>query len=98
VIVEPVAGSTGVLIPPKDYLERVRAICDRHGILLVFDEVITGFGRLGAPFAADRFGVVPDLLTVAKGLTNAAVPMGAVLARRGVHDAVLDAASPGIEF
>jgi beta-alanine--pyruvate transaminase len=98
VIVEPLAGSTGVLVPPVGYLERLRAICDRYGILLVFDEVITGFGRLGAPFAADRFGVVPDLLTVAKGLTNGAVPMGAVLARRGVHDAVVDAAAPGIEL
>ncbi len=98
VIVEPVAGSTGVLLPPQGYLERLRAICDRHGILLIFDEVITGFGRLGTPFAADRFGVVPDLMTVAKGLTNAAVPMGAVLARRDVHDAVMDAAAPGIEF
>ena len=70
VIVEPVAGSTGVLIPPKGYLERLRAICDKHGILLIFDEVITGFGRLGAPFAATHFGVTPDLMTVAKGITN----------------------------
>ena len=98
VVVEPLAGSTGVLVPPVGYLERLRAICDRHGILLVFDEVITGFGRLGAPFAADYFGVVPDLMTVAKGLTNGAVPMGAVFARRGVHDAVVDGAEPGIEF
>ena len=98
VVVEPLAGSTGVLVPPVGYLERLRAICDAHGILLVFDEVITGFGRLGAPFAADRFGVVPDLLTVAKGLTNGAVPMGAVLVRRAVHDAVLDAAPDGIEL
>ncbi|WP_163768875.1 aminotransferase class III-fold pyridoxal phosphate-dependent enzyme, partial [Providencia stuartii] len=72
VIVEPVAGSTGVLIPPKGYLQRLRAICDRHGILLIFDEVITGFGRLGTPFAVDYFGVVPDLVTTAKGLTNGA--------------------------
>jgi beta-alanine--pyruvate transaminase len=80
VIVEPVAGSTGVLVPPKGYLQRLRAICDKHDILLIFDEVITGFGRLGAPFAADRFGVTPDLICMAKGLTNAAVPCGAVAA------------------
>jgi beta-alanine--pyruvate transaminase len=98
VIVEPMAGSTGVLIPPRGYLERLRAICDRHGILLVFDEVITGFGRLGAPFAAQHFGVVPDLMTVAKGLTNAAVPMGAVLARRGIYEAVVGATEQGIEL
>ena len=88
-IVEPVAGSTGVLIPPKGYLERLRAICDKHGILLIFDEVITGFGRLGTPFGSDFFGVVPDLMTVAKGITNGCVPMGAVLARRAVHDAFM---------
>lgn len=99
VIVEPVAGSTGVLIPPRGYLERLRAICDQHGILLIFDEVITGFGRLGAPFAASYFGVQPDLMTVAKGITNASVPMGAVFARQGVYDAVVDAApGAGIEF
>ena len=98
VIVEPVAGSTGVLIPPVGYLERLREICDHHGILLIFDEVITGFGRLGAPFAASHFNVVPDLMTVAKGITNAAVPMGAVFARRGVHDAVIEAVPNGIEF
>src|SRR5207247_6050711 len=79
VIVEPVAGSTGVLIPPQGYLQRLRALCDKHGILLIFDEVITGFGRLGASFAAERFGVLPDMITIAKGLTNAAVPMGGVL-------------------
>ena len=79
VIVEPVAGSTGVLIPPVGYLERIREICTRHGILLIFDEVITGFGRLGTPFAADFFGVTPDLITLAKGLTNGTIPMGAVL-------------------
>jgi len=88
-IVEPVAGSTGVLIPPKGYLERLRAICDKHGILLVFDEVITGFGRLGTPFGSDFFGVVPDLMTVAKGITNGCVPMGAVLATRAIHDAFM---------
>jgi beta-alanine--pyruvate transaminase len=98
VIVEPMAGSTGVLIPPKGYLERLRAICDRHGILLIFDEVITGFGRLGTPFAADYFDVVPDLMTVAKGLTNAAVPMGAVFVRHGVYDTVVNSAPAGIEL
>jgi len=99
VIVEPVAGSTGVLLPPIGYLEALRAICDRHGILLIFDEVITGFGRLGAPFAADKFGVLPDLMTVAKGLSNGAVPMGAVFARRGVHDAIVNTAPAStIEF
>ena len=98
VIVEPMAGSTGVLVPPKGYLERLRGICDRHGILLIFDEVITGFGRLGAPFAADYFGVVPDMMTVAKGLTNAAVPMGAVFVRHGIYDTVVNATPTGIEF
>ncbi len=98
VIVEPMAGSAGVLVPPVGYLERLRAICDRHGILLVFDEVITGFGRLGAAFGAQHFGVTPDLLTLAKGVTNGAVPMGAVLMRRALHEAVLDAAASGIEF
>jgi beta-alanine--pyruvate transaminase len=89
VIVEPVAGSTGVLLPPKGYLQRLRDICNRHQILLIFDEVITGFGRLGAPFAADYFGVTPDIITTAKGLTNGAVPMGAVLVSRKVHDALM---------
>jgi beta-alanine--pyruvate transaminase len=98
VIVEPVAGSTGVLIPPKGYLERLRAICDRHGILLIFDEVITGFGRLGAPFAVDFFGVVPDLVTTAKGLTNGAIPMGAVFANRKVHDALMHGPESQIEL
>jgi beta-alanine--pyruvate transaminase len=98
VIVEPVAGSTGVLVPPVGYLERLRAICDRHGILLIFDEVITGFGRLGAPFAAEYFGVLPDIMTVAKGLTNGAVPMGAAIVRHGVYEAIVGDASPGIEF
>jgi beta-alanine--pyruvate transaminase len=98
VIVEPVAGSTGVLIPPKGYLERLRKICDRHGILLIFDEVITGFGRLGAPFAASYFDVLPDMITVAKGLTNAAVPMGAVCVRGGIYETVIDATAQGIEF
>jgi beta-alanine--pyruvate transaminase len=98
VIVEPMAGSTGVLIPPKGYLERLREICDRHGILLIFDEVITGFGRLGASFAAEKFGVVPDMLTIAKGLTNAAVPMGAVCVRGPIYHAVVDGAAAGIEL
>src|SRR3978361_1114655 len=78
VMVEPVAGSTGVLVPPLGYLERLREICTKHGILLIFDEVITGFGRMGTNFGAERFGVIPDIMTLAKGLTNAAVPMGAV--------------------
>lgn len=98
VIVEPLAGSTGVLVPPVGYLERLRGICDRHGILLIFDEVITGFGRLGTPFAADRFGVLPDLMTTAKGLSNGAVPMGAVLARDHVHDAIVQGPEPVIEL
>ena len=98
VIVEPMAGSTGVLVPPKGYLTRLRELCDRHGILLIFDEVITGFGRLGTPFAADYFGVVPDMMTVAKGLTNAAVPMGAVFVRHGIYDTVVNATPAGIEL
>ena len=97
VIVEPVAGSTGVLVPPIGYLERLREICTRHGILLIFDEVITGFGRLGTPFAFDFFGVEPDLVTVAKGLTNGVVPMGAVFVKQEIHDAFMDGA-PGIEL
>jgi beta-alanine--pyruvate transaminase len=97
-IIEPVAGSTGVLIPPKGYLERVREICDRHGILLIFDEVITGFGRLGSAFAATRFNVTPDMLTLAKGLTNAAVPMGAVCVRNTIYDAIVNGAGAGIEL
>jgi beta-alanine--pyruvate transaminase len=98
VIVEPMAGSTGVLVPPKGYLKRLRELCDRHGILLIFDEVITGFGRLGTPFGADYFGVVPDLMTVAKGLTNASVPMGAVFVRSKIYETVVDSAPPGIEL
>jgi beta-alanine--pyruvate transaminase len=89
VIVEPVAGSTGVLLPPVGYLERLRQICDRTGILLIFDEVITGFGRLGTAFAADYFGVVPDIMTVAKGITNGTVPMGAAIVRDDIHDAFM---------
>ncbi|QDZ30428.1 aspartate aminotransferase family protein [Noviherbaspirillum sp. UKPF54] len=99
VIVEPIQGSTGVILPPKGYLQKLRGICDKYGILLIFDEVITGFGRLGAAFAADYFGVVPDMITCAKGLTNAAVPMGAVLVRQDIHDAFIDAAPENtIEF
>jgi beta-alanine--pyruvate transaminase len=98
VIVEPVAGSTGVLVPPRGYLERLRALCDRHGILLIFDEVITGFGRLGAPFAAQALGVLPDMVSCAKGITNGAVPLGAVAVRRGIHDAIVDGAPAGIEL
>ncbi len=98
VIVEPVAGSTGVLPPPVGYLERLRAICDRHRILLIFDEVITGFGRLGAAFAAQRFGVMPDMIAFAKGITNATVPMGGVLVRREIHDTVVNTAPAGVEF
>ena len=98
VIVEPVAGSTGVLIPPKGYLERLRSICDKHGILLIFDEVITGFGRLGSPFAATHFGVTPDLMCVAKGITNGSVPMGAVLARQFIQDAFMNGPEHLIEF
>ncbi len=98
VIVEPVAGSTGVLIPPKGYLKRLREICDKHGILLIFDEVITGFGRLGTAFAADRFDVIPDLMTVAKGITTGAVPMGAVFARKGIYDAFMNGPDNAIEL
>jgi beta-alanine--pyruvate transaminase len=92
VIVEPLAGSTGVLVPPKGYLERLRSICDKYGILLIFDEVITGFGRLGAATASEFFGVKPDLLTMAKAINNAAIPMGAVAAKREVHDTIVNAA------
>jgi len=93
-----VAGSTGVLLPPKGYLERLRAICDKHGILLIFDEVITGFGRTGAPFGAQTFGVTPDLMTVAKGITNGCVPMGAVFAKRAIHDVFMSGPEHLIEF
>jgi beta-alanine--pyruvate transaminase len=98
VIVEPVAGSTGVLLPPQGYLQRLREICDRHGILLIFDEVITGFGRTGTPFAAETFGVTPDLMTVAKGVTNGCVPMGAVFAKNEIHDAFMTGPEHLIEF
>lgn len=98
VIVEPMAGSAGVLIPPKGYLERLREICDKHGILLIFDEVITGFGRLGSSFAAERFGVVPDLMTTAKGITNGTVPMGATFVRKHIYDAFMDGPESVIEL
>ena len=98
VIVEPVACSTGVLLPPKGYLERLRAITKKYGILLIFDEVITGFGRLGTPFAVDYFGVVPDMVTTAKGLTNGAIPMGAVFANRDVHDGLMQGPVEQIEL
>jgi beta-alanine--pyruvate transaminase len=98
VIVEPMAGSTGVLIPPKGYLERLRALCDKHGLLLIFDEVITGFGRLGAMFAADYFGVTPDIMTLAKGLTNSTVPMGAVLVRDEIYDSFMTGPEQTIEL
>nr|WP_246841483.1 aspartate aminotransferase family protein [Chroococcidiopsis sp. TS-821] len=97
-IVEPVAGATGVLIPPVGYLQRLREICDKYGILLIFDEVITGFGRLGEPFAANYFGVVPDIITVAKGITNGTVPMGAVFVRQGIYDTFVQKTQQGIEF
>jgi len=97
VIVEPVAGSAGVLVPPQGYLQRLREICTRHGILLIFDEVITGFGRLGHPFASQRFGVMPDLFTVAKGMTNGTVPMGAVFVTQHLYDAFMQGPE-GIEI
>jgi beta-alanine--pyruvate transaminase len=98
VIVEPMAGSTGVLAPPKGYLQRLRAICDKHGILLIFDEVITGFGRLGAVFAAERYGVTPDLLCFAKGVTSGAVPMGGIIAREQIYDAFMHGPEHTIEL
>ena len=98
VMVEPVAGSTGVLVPPKGYLKRLREICDKNGILLIYDEVITGFGRLGTDFGAERLEVVPDIMTMAKGLTNAAVPMGAVACSNAVYEAVVEGSPAGIEL
>jgi beta-alanine--pyruvate transaminase len=98
VIVEPMAGSTGVLPPPKGYLQKLRQICDRHGILLIFDEVITGFGRLGFAFAAERYGVVPDIITFAKGVNSGTVPMGGVIVRKGIHDAFMKGPEWGIEL
>jgi beta-alanine--pyruvate transaminase len=98
VIVEPIAGSTGVLLPPVGYLQRLRDICTRHGILLIFDEVITGFGRTGSAFAAQEFGVVPDLITCAKGISNGAVPMGAVLVKGGIYDTFMSGPEGSIEL
>ncbi|HKT72637.1 MAG TPA: aspartate aminotransferase family protein [Steroidobacteraceae bacterium] len=98
VIVEPIAGSTGVLIPPRGYLRRLREICARHGILLIFDEVITGFGRTGSAFAAQELGVVPDMITVAKGLTNGSIPMGAVLLRKEIYEAFMHGPESAIEL
>ncbi len=98
VIVEPVAGAGGVLPPPVGYLQRLREICDKHGILLIFDEVVTGFGRLGAPFAAQKLGVRPDLITCAKGMTNGAVPMGGVLVRKHVHEAMSQGPEAAVEL
>jgi beta-alanine--pyruvate transaminase len=98
VIVEPIAGSTGVLMPPVGYLEKLREICTKHGILLIFDEVITGFGRTGSPFASQEFGVVPDMITCAKGLTNGSVPMGAVIVRKDIYDTFMSGPEQAIEL
>jgi beta-alanine--pyruvate transaminase len=98
VIVEPMAGSTGVLVPPLGYLERLRGICTKHGIVLIFDEVITAFGRIGGATAAEVLGVTPDMITMAKGLTNAAVPMGAVAVERSIHDTIVEGSAEGIEL
>jgi len=98
VIIEPISGSAGVILPPHGYLQRIREICDRHGILLIFDEVITGFGRVGEPFAAQRFGVTPDLMTTAKGLTSGCVPMGAVFVSEEVHAAFMQGPEGAIEL
>jgi len=98
VIVEPVQGSAGVIVPPRGYLERLRAICDRHGILLIFDEVITGFGRMGTPFAIDWFGIEPDMVTLAKGITNGVIPMGVVMVKSAIHDAFMQGPPQTIEF
>jgi len=98
VVVEPVSGSTGVLVPPKGYLKRLREICDRHGILLIFDEVITGFGRLGSSFASEHFDVLPDLMTMAKGITNGVIPMGAVGVRETVYQAFMQGPENAMEL
>jgi len=98
VIVEPMSGSTGVLPAPKGYLKRLRAICDKYGLLLIFDEVITGFGRLGAAFAAERYGVIPDMICFAKGVTSGSVPMGGVIVRKGIHDAFMKGPEHAVEF
>jgi len=98
VIIDPVQASGGVLIPPRDYLQRLREVCTRHGILLIFDEVITGYGRLGTPFAAQYFGIQPDLMTFAKGVTSGAVPLGGVIAAEAIHRTFMEAKGGGIEF
>jgi beta-alanine--pyruvate transaminase len=98
VIVEPVSGAGGVLIPPQGYLQRLRQICDKHGILLIFDEVITGFGRLGKPFASEYFGVKPDLIMFAKGITSGTVPMGGVIVKREIYETFMEAAGSGVDF
>src|SRR6266568_3137925 len=98
VIVEPMQGSGGVIVPPKGYLERLRAICDKHGILLIFDEVITGFGRLGEPFGAQRFGVTPDMITFAKIVTNGVIPMGGVIVKPAIHDAFMTGPETAVEL
>ena len=98
VIVEPIAGSAGIIPPPAGYLERLREICDRHGILLIFDEVIAAFGRVGKAFGAERLGVIPDIITTAKGLTNGVIPMGAVLVRKEIHDAIMQGPEHMIEL
>ena len=98
VIVEPISGSAGVVLPPEGYLKRLREICTKHGILLIFDEVITGYGRVGNAFAAQRFGVTPDMMTTAKGLTNGAVPMGAVFASSQIHDTFMHGPEGAIEL
>ena len=98
VIVEPVSGAGGVLVPPQGYLQRLRQICDKHGILLIFDEVITGFGRLGKSFASQYFGVTPDLITFAKGITSGTVPLGGVIVKRGIYDTFTQASGNGIDF
>ena len=98
VIVEPMAGSTGVLPPPQGYLKRLRALCDKHGLLLIFDEVITGFGRLGTPFAAERFDVVPDMITFAKGVNSGTVPMGGVVVRKGIYDSCMKGPDHAVEL
>src|SRR5256712_12901155 len=98
VIVEPMQGSAGVIVPPAGYLERLRAICDKHGILLIFDEVITGFGRLGEPFGAQRFGVVPDMITFAKIVTNGVIPMGGVIVKPAIYDAFMTGPQIAVEL
>ena len=98
VIVEPMQGSAGVVVPPTGYLEKLRAICDKHGILLIFDEVITGFGRLGEPFGAQRFGVTPDMITFAKIVTNGVIPMGGVIVKGAIHDAFMTGPATAVEL